>query len=132
MSRTAIEAEENTKAPNTRRRMRRGLLATAAAAILVVGPTAVQPASAFTEYWSPVSLHCGSKYAQVTYTVNSGGWVKVGYTNSPQGNYWNGNYWQFNSAGTYTRNPGYHDLTWQKWTSAGDITKWSYTCVNFT
>ncbi len=66
----------------------------------------------------------------MSFKINSVGYVRVGYASSAQGDYHDGVYWQFNSAGTYSRNPGIHTLTWQKWASVGDITSWSYTCVS--
>jgi hypothetical protein len=99
------------------------------AAGVVIAPLAVSAADA-SPYWPPVTNNCGQKYVQINFHT-TGGLVQVGYASSPQGDYWNGPYWAFSSAGSYTRNPGFHTLTWQKWASTGDVSQWSYTCVSY-
>lgn len=111
-------------------RVRRAATVAIVAAVLTVSPIAVEAASA-SQAWVPVSLNCGQQYVEITFHVTTGGSVRVGYASTPQGNYWNGAYWQFNVAGTYTRDPGWHQLTWEKWNSDGDISKWSYKCVSY-
>ena len=114
----------------TRRSIRAAAASVALACALVAAPLS-GPSATASPYWTPVTNNCGSQYVELTITADSSGLVRVGYTNSTQGNYSNGAYWEFAAGTTSSRNPGYHSLTWQKWNSPGEATQWSYRCVSW-
>ena len=110
---------------------RRPIAKVVAAFALAVGLSIGAPLAAqATPYWIAVHSSCStSKYVILHFTV-TGPWVDIGHGNSIDQASNSPDYWEL-KTGSRVVNTGMHALYWQKWSSAGDISHWSVTCVSY-